>query len=113
MRELHWHPHADEWQYYISGTARMTVFASGSNANTVDFTASDVGYVPRSFGHYIENTGKDRLRFLEIFASDHYADVSLKGWMANTPAELIADHLKLDDNFVGSLNETKQPVVPG
>jgi oxalate decarboxylase len=113
MRELHWHPNADEWQYYISGKARMTVFASGSKANTVDFAASDVGYVPRSFGHYIENTGTDRLRFLEIFASNHYADVSLKGWMANSPAELVADHLKVADDFIKSLNETKQPVVPG
>jgi oxalate decarboxylase len=113
MRELHWHPNADEWQYYISGKARMTVFAGGSNANTVNFVASDVGYVPRSFGHYIENTGTEPLRFLEIFASSRYADVSLKGWMANTPAELVADHLKLDDGFVSSLDETKQPVVPG
>src|SRR5271166_4796049 len=28
IRELHWHPNADEWQYYISGTGRMTVFAT-------------------------------------------------------------------------------------
>ena len=28
MRELHWHPDADEWQYYLAGEARMTV---GSN----------------------------------------------------------------------------------
>jgi oxalate decarboxylase len=80
MRELHWHPNADEWQYYISGKARMTVFASGSKANTVEFAASDVGYVPRAFGHYIENAGTERLRYLEILAIDHYADVSLKGW---------------------------------
>src|SRR6266581_4014536 len=25
LRELHWHPNADEWQYYISGKGRMTV----------------------------------------------------------------------------------------
>ena len=28
MRELHWHPTADEWQYYLSGEARMTIFAA-------------------------------------------------------------------------------------
>ena len=28
LRELHWHPTDDEWQYYISGTGRMGVFAS-------------------------------------------------------------------------------------
>src|SRR5437870_3147701 len=29
LRELHWHPNADEWQYYISGKARMTVVSTG------------------------------------------------------------------------------------
>jgi oxalate decarboxylase len=28
LRELHWHPNADEWQYYVSGKGRMTVFAA-------------------------------------------------------------------------------------
>ena len=26
MRELHWHPNASEWQYYVAGKGRMTVF---------------------------------------------------------------------------------------
>ena len=96
LRELHWHPTSDEWQYYISGTARMGVFASEGRNNTVDFAASDVGYVPRSFGHYIENTGTDTLRFLEVFNVGQYADVSLASWMANTPLELVAAHLNMD-----------------
>jgi oxalate decarboxylase len=33
MREIHWHPNADEWQYYLGGTARMTVFDTGSIAH--------------------------------------------------------------------------------
>ena len=28
MRELHWHPNASEWQYYISGKGRMTQAAA-------------------------------------------------------------------------------------
>jgi len=27
MRQLHWHPNADEWQYVISGRASVTMFA--------------------------------------------------------------------------------------
>ena len=46
MRELHWHPNADEWQYYLKGQGRMTVFASGGKARTFDYQAGDVGYVP-------------------------------------------------------------------
>ena len=57
MRELHWHPNADEWQYYIEGQARMGVFGSTGNARTFDYRAGDVGYVPFAMGHYVENTG--------------------------------------------------------
>ena len=26
LREMHWHPNADEWQYWIKGKGQMTVF---------------------------------------------------------------------------------------
>lgn len=32
MRELHWHPTNDEWQYYLTGQGRMTVFAGNGIA---------------------------------------------------------------------------------
>ncbi|GCE06547.1 hypothetical protein KDAU_38760 [Dictyobacter aurantiacus] len=53
MRELHWHPNADEWQYYIEGNGRMSVFASEGKVRTFDYQAGDVGYVPFAMGHYI------------------------------------------------------------
>src|SRR3979411_1911185 len=37
MRELHWHPNADEWQYYIAGKGRMTVVATGNQRLTMEF----------------------------------------------------------------------------
>jgi oxalate decarboxylase len=112
MRELHWHPNTDEWQYYIEGQARMGVFASSGQARTFDFLAGDVGYVPFAMGHYVENTGTVALRFLEIFKSSYYADVSLNQWMALTPPELVSAHLKLDPQVIGALSKEKKPVVP-
>jgi oxalate decarboxylase len=112
MRELHWHPNTDEWQYYIDGQARMGVFAASGQARTFDFLAGDVGYVPFATGHYIENTGSAPLRFLEIFKSSYYADVSLNQWMALTPPELVSAHLKLDPQVMGALRKAKEPVVP-
>ena len=73
---------SDEWQYYISGTARMGVFLGEGRHDTVEFHPSDVGYVPQSIGHYVENIGKDTLRFLEVFATGEYADISLASWIA-------------------------------
>src|ERR1700742_3844394 len=112
LREMHWHPNADEWQYYIDGQARMGVFAASGQARTFDFMAGDVGFVPFAMGHYIENTGKTPLRFLEIFKSSYYADVSLNQWLALTPPELVKAHLKLDPQVLAGLRKEKAPVVP-
>ncbi len=112
MRELHWHPNTNEWQYYIEGQARMGVFAASGQARTFDFMAGDVGYVPFAMGHYIENTGATPLRFLEVFKSNYYADVSLNQWLALTPPELVKAHLKLDQQTLAVLHKEKFPVVP-
>jgi oxalate decarboxylase len=113
MRELHWHTNVDEWQFYISGEARMTVFASVNNARTFNFQAGDVGAVPFPMGHYIENIGKTTLRFLEIFRSDHFADVSLAQWLAFTPHALVRAHLNIDESVLAKIPARKTPVVPG
>ena len=105
LRELHWHPNNDEWQYYIEGNGRMTVFAAEQKARTFDYQAGDVGYVPFAMGHYIGNTGTTTLRFLEMFKSDHYADVSLNQWLALTPPELVRDHLHLNKNMMKALRK--------
>lgn len=113
LRELHWHPNSDEWQYYLSGQGRMTVFGSESKARTFDYQAGDVGYVPFAMGHYIENTGDTTLTFLEMFKSPRYADISLTQWLALTPHPLVQAHTGLDPKLVEALPETKSPVVPG
>jgi oxalate decarboxylase len=112
LRELHWHPNTDEWQYYISGEGRMGVFAAAGQARTFDFRGGDVGYVPFATGHYVQNTGSAPLRFLEIFKSSYYADVSLNQWLALIPPELLKVHLKLDNEFIDALRKTKAPIVP-
>jgi oxalate decarboxylase/phosphoglucose isomerase-like protein (cupin superfamily) len=42
--------------------------------------------VPFAMGHYVENTGEETLRFLEMFRSPYFADVSLNQWMASATA---------------------------
>ena len=112
LRELHWHSNTDEWQYYIEGQGRMGVFGSSSQARTFNFHAGDVGYVPFAMGHYIENTGNTPLRFLEVFKSSYYADLSLNQWMALTPVPLLQAHLKLDQKVIDALRKQKNPVLP-
>lgn len=111
MRELHWHPNTSEWQYYLQGQARMGVFGSSGNARTFDYRAGDVGLVPFAMGHYVENTGQETLRFLEIFASPYFADLSLNQWLALTPKELVQAHMNFDEKVLAALRPDKQPVV--
>ncbi len=112
MREMHWHPNADEWQYYIAGRGRMTLFANKSEARTIDFRASDVGYVPVTFAHYIENTGTEDLVFIEMFKAPRYADFSLNNWLANVPPELVIQHLGISRDTLAAIPKANTVIVP-
>ncbi|RDX50494.1 oxalate decarboxylase [Lentinus brumalis] len=111
MRELHWHPTQDEWSYFLEGNGRATLFASSSNSRTFNYQAGDVGFVPASFGHYVENTSNTTLRFLEIINADRYQDISLNQWLALTPPDLVKAHLNLDDETISHFSKTKYVVV--
>jgi oxalate decarboxylase len=97
---MHWHPNADEWQYYLKGKGRMTVFNTGPNALTMDFTAGDIGYVKRNYGHYVENTGDTDLQFIGVFRAHRYEEVTLSNWLAHTPPKLVAQHLNVDEETI-------------
>jgi oxalate decarboxylase len=84
------------------------VFASSGHARTFDYQAGDVGYVPFAMGHYILNTGTGPLRFLEMFKSPRYADVSLNQWLALTPPELVRAHLNLDGPATAAVTARKE-----
>ncbi|SFJ12865.1 oxalate decarboxylase [Paenibacillus sp. UNC496MF] len=111
MRELHWHPNNDEWQYYLSGQARMTVFGGNGIARTFDYRAGDVGYVPFAMGHYVQNTGTDTVWFLEMFKAPRFEDVSLNQWMALTPHQLVQSNLNASPELMNALRKVKWPVV--
>ncbi|KAH9481877.1 Oxalate decarboxylase OxdC [Psilocybe cubensis] len=111
MRELHWHPTQDEWSFFLEGEGRVTIFAAQSNARTFNYQAGDIGYVPATMGHYVENTGNSTLRFLEIFNTDMFEDISLSNWLALTPPELVKAHLGFDDATIAKLQKTKPTVI--
>jgi oxalate decarboxylase len=112
LREMHWHPNADEWQYYIAGQATMTVFNTGPKAVTQNFKPGDIGYVKKSLGHYVRNTGTTDLTFLEIFRSDRFEDVSLSDWLAHTPHALVAQHLNMDPAVIARFPSNKPEIMP-
>jgi oxalate decarboxylase len=112
LRELHWHPNADEWQFFISGKGRMTVVATGNKARTMDFQEGDVGYVQKTLLHYIENTGDKDLVFLEMFKSNLFQEFSFSEWLAHTPSELVMAHLNIDKATYDAIPKNGGVVMP-
>jgi oxalate decarboxylase len=113
IRELHWHPNASEWQFWLAGKGRMTVIMNEGRARTMDFNANDVGFVPRVATHYIENTGDTDLVFLEMFKADQFMDVSLNQWMRRLPPDAVAAHLNLDPATITKIPADKEVIIAG
>ncbi|EXJ56190.1 oxalate decarboxylase [Cladophialophora yegresii CBS 114405] len=119
MREMHWHPNADEWSFFIRGRARITIFGAQGNARTFDYVAGDVGVVPRNMGHFIENLSDDEpVEVLEIFRSDKFQDFSLFQWLGETPKRLVADHIFANDEkaakkFLSEIHNAERDPIRG
>jgi oxalate decarboxylase len=112
LRELHWHPNANEWQYFIQGKGRMTVFFTAGKARTMDFNAGDIGFVPQTFGHYVENTGDTDLIFIEMFKASRFQDLSLSTWITHAPPQLVMDHLRISPETLQAVPKGNSTVVP-
>ena len=111
MRELHWHPNNDEFQYFLTGQGRMTGYAADGTARTFDVRSGSVGYMPFCYGHYIQNTGTTPLWYLEVFKSPIYQDISLTQWMALTPKQIVESNLNVGKEVISALRKTKWEVV--
>lgn len=110
LREMHWHPNGSEWQYYIAGGGQMTVFASAGEARTMNYNANDVGYVPRTAGHAILNTGNEDLVFLTLFKSSYFSEVSMDQWLRRLPVQMVQQHLGLNASQISRIPDTKNNI---
>ena len=90
LRELHWHPTADEWQYLIEGKVSITMFGSHGRYRTETLEKGDVGYIPQGYGHSLENVGDKPCRILIGFNNGIYETIDLSQWIAGNPADVLA-----------------------
>jgi oxalate decarboxylase len=112
LRELHWHPNADEWLFFSQGKGRITLFANGGRARTMDFQPGDVGYIQKTLPHYVENIGDTDLKFLEMFKSSYFQELALSEWLTHEPPELVLAHLKIDKATLDAFPKESNVVVP-
>ncbi|HEY0801689.1 MAG TPA: cupin domain-containing protein [Steroidobacteraceae bacterium] len=65
LREMHWHTNADEWQFYLSGRARVTIFGAHGRTKTAEFGPGQVAFIKQGFGHFIEQLGDEPTKLSE------------------------------------------------
>jgi oxalate decarboxylase len=90
LRELHWHPNADEWQYVLEGTFRVTLFGSGGRYREEVLEKGDVAYLPQGFGHSIENIGDKTGQILLGLNTEEYQVIDISSWLASNSPEVLA-----------------------
>jgi oxalate decarboxylase len=93
IREPHWHPNAWEFDYCISGRARMSVVAPNNEWKEFDVEPGQVVFVPTGFFHYFENIGSADLHFLVVFnnsASEASDDIGISVSRGGIPNHVLA-----------------------
>ena len=111
LRELHWHPHADEWQYYVHGRARVGIFGSHGRVRTEEFGPGQIAFIPQGYGHYVEQLGDAPTQLLILFNSPIYQEISLAAWLGANPSTLLEDNLGLSKSVVEQFPKKSRGIV--
>jgi oxalate decarboxylase len=101
LRELHWHPNADEWQYIISGKVAVSLFGSHGRFRVETLEQGDVGYIPQGYGHSIESVGDTKSRVLIGLNAGGYESIDLSQWIAGNPADVLATNFSQGADVFG------------
>jgi len=114
MREIHWHTTSDEWNFFLAGDARISIYAAQGNARTFDYHAGDCGYIPKSMTHYVENIGTTDVMFIEVLSADHFSDISVGQWLGLTSPQIVIDSLNITaETVAAAFKPDKQYIVQG
>jgi oxalate decarboxylase len=103
LREMHWHPNADEWQLYLSGQARVTIFGAHGRTKTAAFAPGQVAFIKQGFGHFVEQVGDEPSKVLILFNSPEYQEINMSTWLAANPDGFISDNFGISKELVDKL----------
>ena len=108
---MHWHPNADEWQYYISGRAQVTIFGAHGRVSTDEFKPGQIAFIKQGFGHYIQQVGDEPTKILILFNSPVYEQISLSALLSSNPPSILADNFDLSSNEIALLPKSSLGIV--
>jgi oxalate decarboxylase len=114
IREPHWHPNAWEFDYCISGKARMSVVAPDNKWNIFDVEPGQAVFVPQGYFHYFENIGDDKLHFLVVFnnsAAETDDDIGISISLGSVPRHVLAATFGVKEEVFDQIPKLHKEVV--
>jgi oxalate decarboxylase len=111
LREMHWHPHADEWQYYVKGRARVTIFGSHGRVRTEELEPGNVAFIKQGYGHFVEQIGDEPTELLILFNSGVYEEISLSNWLGANPNSILTTNFGVDKDVLDRLPKSEKGIL--
>jgi oxalate decarboxylase len=105
-REPHWHPNAWELDVPLSGRGRLGVANPDATFSVQDISPGEIGFIPRGYAHYIENTGSEDLRWVIVFNNTYPDDIGLSTTFAGMPTHMFTETFSLPK---GALDKANKP----
>lgn len=107
-REPHWHPNADEWDFVVSGRARIVMFDGGKATTSVEVSPGQIGFLPRGQAHSVETVGDEDFYLFSVFNTDTFQAVELSGSIIALPPEVIALNFGASSDMISKLPSVPQ-----
>jgi oxalate decarboxylase len=114
IREPHWHPDAWEFDYCISGRARMAVVAPDNEWQSFEIEAGQIVFVPQGYFHYFENIGSEELRFLIVFNNstrESGDDIGISVSLGGMPNDVLAATFGVSESIFDKIPKLHKGVV--
>lgn len=108
IREPHWHPNADEWDFVISGRARITMFEGANKYGSVEVGPGDIGYLKRNAAHAVETIGDEPFKLFSVFNADTFQAIGVSGLLIATPDEMLMRNFGLSEADVAKITKEKK-----
>jgi oxalate decarboxylase len=111
LREMHWHPHADEWQYYVKGRARVTIFGSHGRVRTEELEPGNVAFIKQGYGHFVEQIADEPTELLILFNSGVYEEISLSNWLGANPNSILTTNFGVGKDLLDRLPKSEKGIL--
>jgi oxalate decarboxylase/phosphoglucose isomerase-like protein (cupin superfamily) len=113
VREPHIHPNAAQLDIALSGRARVGIVGPGDYDQLLELEPGDMAFTPQGYLHWIENIGREPLRFGLLLSNEQPETIELSEMLSGTSGEILTGVLGLPENLLERIPGTAVTIGTG